>query len=368
MMNVRLIAEQDILTVSGERIGQPSDIVDASIRVGSGVLLPGLINTHDHLHRNHYPRLGSPPYPNAYVWANDLSTRFAPEVSHARSLPRDTALLFGALKNLLGGATTAVHHDRWESAFERDFPIRVPRIRTAHSLRLEHDLASTRSATRDARTPLAMHLAEGTDTLSADEVREADRVGLLDDRFIAVHMVGADADGIRRFRQSGAAVIWCPTSNEFLFGKTVPVELLAADISVLIGTDALLTGTGTILDELKAARGLGMIDDGRLLDGVGPAAARRLGLTKPSLSPGAPADVVLLRTSILDASPRDVALVLVGGMPRLADAGLGEIFDIAGVACEPLVVHGEEKLVAWPLARAAREVFALSPECARIVA
>ena len=362
-MNIRLVSEQNAVTVIGERIGEKSDRVDATIDVGTGELRPGLINAHDHLHRNHYPRLGSPPYANAYEWGEDLHSRCAAELARAAALPRDTALLFGALKNLLGGATTAVHHDRWEPAFERDFPIRVPRIHTAHSLRLEPDLA-----TSNGSRPLALHLAEGTDDDSADEVREAERIGLLHDHFVAVHMVGADDDGIARFRRSGAAVVWCPTSNEFLFGRTVPPSLLAPGADVLIGTDALLTGAGTLVDELGAARKLGAIDDGRLVDAVGRAGARRLGVTEPSLSAGAPADVVLFRASILDAQPRDVALVLVGGVPHIADEALAEIFDLAGVACEPLVVGGTVKLVASPLARAAREVFQLAPECARIVA
>ncbi len=111
-----------------------------------------------------------------------------------------------------------------------------------------------------------------------------------------------------------------------------------------------------------------MINDERLLDAVGRTAARRLGLMTPSLSAGAPADVVLFRAPILEASSRDVALVLVGGIPRLADATFGEVFELAGVACEPLKVGGEDKLVTSSLAHPAREVFALSPECARIVA
>lgn len=362
-MKIRLIAENDIVTVIDERIGEPPDIVDATIRVGTGVFHPGLINAHDHLHRNHYARLGSPPYRNAYDWGDDLHTRFVPELSRAATLPRDSALLFGALKNLLGGVTTAVHHDRWEPAFQRDFPIRVPRIHTAHSLRLEPGLTSGNGS-----APLAVHLAEGTDAASADEVREADRVGLLSEKFIAVHVVGPDADGIERFRRSGAALVWCPTSNEFLFGRTVPKTLLSRDVDVLIGTDALLTGTGTMLDELSAARTLGILDDERLLDAVGSVPARRLGLPRPSLSAGAPADLILFRRPVLEARPRDVALVLVGGMPRLADEELGVIFDLADAKCEPLMVGGKAKLVAAPLARAAREAFAVTPQCERIVA
>lgn len=364
-MRIRLLAGQEILTICDGRIGGPFDRVDATIRVGAGVFHPGLINAHDHLHRNHYPRVGARPYPNAYVWGAHIHARFATELAHARSLPRHSALLFGALKNILGGVTTAVHHDPWEPAFDHEFPIRVPRLATADSLGLDPALASPRYQRDAAR--MAMHLAEGTDLGAAEEVREADGLGLLDERFLCVHVVGADADGIRRIRRSGAAVVWCPTSNDFLLGRTLPPALVATRTDTLIGTDALVSGEGTILDELRAARRLGYVSDERLIAGVGLTAARRLGLAEPSLAAGSPADVILLRASLLDADAADVALVLVGGMPRLADAALGEIFERAGVPSEPLVVRGQPKLVAAPLATIAHEVFELSPECARIV-
>ncbi|HEY8311596.1 MAG TPA: hypothetical protein VIG47_13620, partial [Gemmatimonadaceae bacterium] len=45
---------------------------DITLRVPDGELHPGLINAHDHLHRNHYGRLGAPPYRNAYDWGDDI--------------------------------------------------------------------------------------------------------------------------------------------------------------------------------------------------------------------------------------------------------------------------------------------------------
>ena len=35
------------------------------------VILPGLINAHDHLEFNLYPRLGRGPYPNSKVWSEE---------------------------------------------------------------------------------------------------------------------------------------------------------------------------------------------------------------------------------------------------------------------------------------------------------
>jgi cytosine/adenosine deaminase-related metal-dependent hydrolase len=319
-MRLRIEAANLTLGVEDGVIVPPDGQFDATIRIPDGELRPGLINTHDHLHRNHYGRLGAPPYANAYEWGRDIHQRFAEEIEAGRALPRREALLRGAWKNLRAGVTTVVHHDPWEPDFERDFPIRVARVRTAHSLGFERDFSRAAAPDpTDPRQPLCIHLAEGTDALSAGEVRDLERLGYLDDRLLAVHVVGADADGIARLRASSAAVVWCPTSNEYLLGRTAPAELLAPGIDVLLGSDSLLSAAGDLLDELRAARRIGHLDDARLLDAVGATAARRLRLPPPSLAHGSPADLAVFRKPVLEATAKDVALVMVAGEIRVAD-------------------------------------------------
>jgi cytosine/adenosine deaminase-related metal-dependent hydrolase len=163
----------------------------------------------------------------------------------------------------------------------------------------------------------ALHVAEGVDRGAAEEVRTLAERGLLTRNLLAVHAVGADADGIAKLRASGAAIVWCPTSNRFLFGCTAPEELLAEGIDVLLGTDSLLTGAGTLLDELHAVRGI--FPDARLLDAVGAVASRRLGFPTPSLTLGGSADLVALGRSLPETALSDVALVMAGGKLRVLD-------------------------------------------------
>lgn len=368
-MRYRLAAADGTACVVADGRIAPADApCDFTVELGAVLLRPGLINAHDHLHRNHYPRLGAPPYPDAYAWGRDLHGRWADDIARCRALDRGDALLFGALKTLLGGATTVMHHDRWEPAFDGAFPVRVARTRVAHSPGLEPDLARAADGGPELRTrPLCIHLAEGTNAAAAGEVRALAERGLLDERLLAVHVVGADDDGVRRLRAAGAAVVWCPTSNAFLFGRTAPAALLAEGMDVLLGSDSLLTGDGTLLDELRAARALALLDDARLAAAVGETAARRLGLAPPSLAPGAAADLVALRRPLLDASAADVELVVVGGVPRLGDERFAELFERCGVATEALRIGHATKRVAAPLASVAQRVFDLAPECARIV-
>lgn len=301
------------VAIEGERIVAASGRFDLTLDVADADVRPGLINAHDHLHRNHYGRLGTPPYRSAYDWARDIQLRHAAHIADRHTMVRREALLIGARKNLSAGVTTVVHHDRWEADFERDFPLRVVRLANADSLGMTPDAIAVPPG-----TPFCLHLAEGVDERAAAEVARLDAMGLLTAELIAVHGVGLRADDVARFRAAGAALVWCPTSNRFLFGRTAPEALLGEGADVLLGSDSLLTGDGDLLDELRHARTLSLLADDRLEDAVGATAARRLGIAAPSLEPGARADLVLLTRPLLGASRRDVALVIAGGIPRVA--------------------------------------------------
>jgi hypothetical protein len=128
-----------------------------------------------------------------------------------------------------------------------------------------------------------------------------------------------------------------------------------------------LTGSGTLLDELREARALGYLSDDVLQEAVGSRAAVSLGLPAPSLDVGCAADLVLITRPLWEARARDIALVLVGGKPMLGEQRFAGLFERCGVTTELLDVGGVTKLVVSPLATVARRVFELSPDSARIL-
>jgi cytosine/adenosine deaminase-related metal-dependent hydrolase len=332
-MRLLIHARNRTVAVADGRIVEPDGGFDLQLSFPDADVAPGLINAHDHLHRNHYGRLGRPPYANAYAWAADIQAGDAHRIAEGRARDRRQALLDGAWKNLFCGVTTVVHHDPWEADFDDGFPLKVAPIPCADSLGMDPDLERPSGG-----GPWCLHLAEGADARAAREVDELDDRGLLGPDLIAVHGVGMDEDAVDRFRASGAALVWCPTSNRFLFGRTAPQALLAEGTDVLLGSDSRLTGDGDLLDEIRCARSLGLLDDGRLSGAVGEFAARRFGLPAPSLQPGSPADLIVVRKPVLDAGSQDVLLVLVDGAPRIADPALAE-------ALNPFVRKAEEKSV-----------------------
>lgn len=314
----------------------PDGRFDLTLRFPDADVRPGLINAHDHLHRNHYGRLGAPPYSDTGEWARDVQHRHRHAIAAGRTVPRRDALLAGAWKNLFAGVTTVVHHDAWEPDFDEGFPLRV--LRVAHADPIE-------AAPSHGCELFCLHLAEGIGPDAAAEVRALEARGLLNPALIAVHGVGMDADAIRRFRASGAALVWCPTSNLFLYGRTAPAELLAPGLDVLLGSDSLLSGAGNLLDELRVARSLGLVSDSRLANAVGAIAAKRLGGELPSLLPGSRADIVVLSKPLLEASADDVELVVAKGTVRVARPGVAPTIEASGATGRLMTLAGVTRWV-----------------------
>jgi cytosine/adenosine deaminase-related metal-dependent hydrolase len=280
------------------------------------LLLPGLINAHDHLEFALFPRLGHPPYGNASAWAADIHRPEESPVKEQRAVPRETRLLWGALRNLVCGVTTVAHHNPWEPIFDDpEFPVRVvKRFGWAHSLEFSRDITRKFRKT-PSRWPFIIHAAEGIDEGARAEIPRLEAMGVLRGNTVLVHAVAVDEGGWRTIARRGASVIWCPTSNKFLFGRTIPPRRLRGPVPIALGTDSPLTSAGDMIDEMRAARKTGRLTAGEIYEMVTAGAARVLRL-KPER-----ADFVAVRDT--GQSPAHALsrlkpeMVIVGGKIRL---------------------------------------------------
>jgi cytosine/adenosine deaminase-related metal-dependent hydrolase/ubiquinone/menaquinone biosynthesis C-methylase UbiE len=341
-------------------IGEPtacgSQSAASSLDLRGYLLFPGLINSHDHLEFALFPRLGRGGYKNFLEWAEDIHCADSSTVREHRNIPREARLRWGGIRNLLCGVTTVSHHNPYEEAvFENRFPVRVVReYGWAHSFALDGDAASKRRATPPGR-PFIMHLAEGIDAHSAADIEKVAREFPLDSQCVFVHCLGLDASGREMIRQSGAALVWCPSSNVFLFGRTLGAGELRSFPGLVLGNDSPLTAEGDLLDEIRFALEHTEIQPDELYKMVTKRAARVLGLQdgEGTIQPGARADFFAVRDQGLSPartlgqiSQRNVELVVVGGHIHLASP---EIMRRASNAvCEglnPLRVDGELRWV-----------------------
>jgi cytosine/adenosine deaminase-related metal-dependent hydrolase len=293
------------------------------------LLLPGLINSHDHLEFNLFPRVSNGIHANYIEWAASI---FHPDCTPLREhlrLPKAIRLVWGGLKNLLSGVTTVSHHNPFDAkVFDTGFPVRVVRsFGWAHSLHFSPDIARLFKKT-PREWPFLVHAAEGTDARARAEVADLSRAGVLSGRTALIHGVGIDAEALDVVRRHRSSLVWCPSSNIFTLGRTVGDHVLRSDLDIALGTDSALTGEGDLIDELRAARAHGAVQPAALFGMVTAAAAKVLRLRRGegAIQENGVADVV----AVMDRgeTPADALrelrpeLVIVGGKIKLTSQRL----------------------------------------------
>jgi cytosine/adenosine deaminase-related metal-dependent hydrolase len=176
-----------------------------------------------------------------------------------------------------------------------------------------------------------------------------------------VHGIGLDARGMSLLRARGAALVWCPTSNVFLFGRTHTRETIQALPRVALGSDSPLTAHGDLLDEVRFARVAVGIPAEALYALVTTSAAQVLRLKngEGTLRIGAFADLIGVRDAGLSpadtlatTSCHDVELVIVAGQVQLASSDvLTRLPRSVTTGLRPLQIDGQVRWVRAPLNR-----------------
>nr|WP_233175326.1 amidohydrolase family protein [Dyella sp. ASV24] len=337
------------------------------------LIFPGLINAHDHLHVNAVPPLATTEvFANSYAWIDAFQAHFgAPSVEAALQVSKAVRLRHGGLKNLLAGATCVAHHDPWHEVLDAgDFPVALLRD-YGWSYALGWSFYGPPVQQSFARTPMdrpwLIHLAEGTDATAQTELAQLDQLGCLDSRSILVHGVGLCEQDIERIIATGAGVVWCPTSNQRLLGRTLHPRRLADAGRLALGTDSRLSGSRDLLEELRHVAAGSELETWQWLGLVTADAARILRMpSRGALHPGAHADLVVVEDrggdpvrSLVGISRAQLRAVVRDGLPRIADPDFADWFDAAGVETVPITLDGRPKLLAKSLADP--EVIALEP-------
>jgi cytosine/adenosine deaminase-related metal-dependent hydrolase len=298
------------------------------------LILPGLINCHDHLEFNLFPRLGRGPYPNAVAWAEDIYHPHRSPVKEHLAVPKAVRLRWGGLKNLLSGVTTVAHHNPYDpEVFEDGFPVRVvKRFGWAHSLHFSSDLAE-RYRARSQRRPFLIHAAEGTDANAVSEIHELERAGVLRSHTVLIHGVGINCDSLKLLQRRRASVVWCPSSNLFMLSQTLRPEVLRSGIPIGLGTDSALTCQDDLAGELGVARRAGCLSAADVYPMVTTRAARMLGLDRGEGEIREHGIADLLAVPDSGGNPAEAlrefrpALVILGGQIQLVSTNLASRID-----------------------------------------
>ncbi|MEI6245062.1 MAG: amidohydrolase family protein [Acidobacteriota bacterium] len=358
-------------------VGEAPRRHDVVVDVDGAYVLPGLVNAHDHLELNHYGLLKSRDrYTNVSQWISDMTPRLRedPKIRVGQSHRLAHRLFIGGLKNLLSGVTTVAHHNPLYREIGRFCPVRVVReFGWAHSFLLEDQPVGARGepgglvVERHRGTPrdqpFVVHLSEGVDSAAHAEFELFSASGCLTPNAAIVHGVALTPDQWHRLAERGGGLVWCPASNLFLFGRTPNVRALLDDprlrSRVALGSDSRISGARDLLSEVKVAQQASPVTPTELLHMVttGPAELLRL-KSAGQIATGRPADLTVLPnhadsagTSLLNASRKDVKLVMIAGRPLIGDTSFAQVFRERRVRTRPVVVDRAHKLMDASIAR-----------------
>lgn len=318
-----------------------------------GTIYPGLVDLHNHLAYSYLPLWNVPRrYCNRYQWRDD--GRYAQDVKASFDLLNahegypQAMVRFAECRQLFGGTTTGQgigtngkfsrrsHYKglmrNIEQPIEEGFP-------AARSVLDEYDSAKVRSDLLPKLAeghPFLYHLSEGTDGSSRAKFLNLKLDGddwAIRGNLICIHCLGLH-DGDFAQLKHAAGMVWSPTSNLLLYGKTCNmVAAVASGTQIAIGADWSPSGCKNLLGELKVARAVcaaqgAALSAQRLVEAVTCVPARMIGWGKyvGSIAAGMRADLLILAGAtadpydqLIDATEDQIRAVLIDGRIRLAE-------------------------------------------------
>ena len=337
------------------------------------LVMPGLINAHDHLGFALHPRLADPPYRNYVDWGEDIHRKFPDVFDRYRAVPKHVRLWWGGIRNLLCGVTTVCHHDPlWPELKRDEFPVRVvQRYGWAHSLALGGDMRAAYAATHKD-WPFIVHACEGVDELARRELATLDRLGCLGANTVLVHGLAISPDDVVLLARRGNSLVVCPSSNFFLFEELPDLTILGKIGRLALGSDSPLTAAGDLLDEIRFAvdgYGLPARQIWRMVTTTS-AEILKLGKFAGSICESGVADLIAVRDSGLDPARQlaalrveDVELAMIGGRVHLAsDAIFDRLPETLTRGLEPLLVGMAIRWLRAPVGNLLRQAQAILGE------
>ena len=384
----------DTIMCVGPTCSAAAGAATASVIDTQGIIFPGLIDSHNHIlfdifneddwaptqsYTNHNQWGSSPRYGamvDAKQWLNgELDVPGIASVSLGCELDK-----YGELKGLIAGTTSifgaatpgnkACYGSLSRTIDQSPNGLPDDKIQGAtlfpSTSSADAVCANLASGKTDA---YVIHVAEGIDATALKEFATLNTITTVDGcAFVPqTTIVHGAALGDAEFTQmaaSGMSLVWSPQSNVFLYGAgtvftaTANIPLaMSKGINIALAPDWSIGGSQNILDELRFADKVdnaawgNILTPQELVKMVTTHAAKALALDTVlgSITVGKKADLMIIGgdaanpyDALLAATPADVRLVLVGGVPLYGDKALQPIAQVSP-ACEDLDICCQAK-------------------------
>lgn len=332
------------------------------------IAFPGLINSHDHLDFNLFPQTGNRIYNNYAEWGKDIHIKNKGTIDAVLKIPQHIRTQWGLYKNLLNGVTTVVNHGDKLNIKSNLINV-IQSTNCLHSTQFEKNWRWKLNNIFTKNQPYVIHIGEGTDKASRDEIDELIKWNLFKKKLIGVHGVAMDDKQAGSFK----ALIWCPASNNFLLNSTAIIDELKTKTSILFGTDATLTASWNMWEQLRIARGTLLLTDEELFDSLTKNAAtiwKRNNIA--SINVNKQADIIVANANnktgfdaFYSLNPEDIQLILRKGEILLFDEEIKNQLaatNLSFSAFSKICINGKVKYIYGDITGLMNEILSYYPD------
>jgi len=314
-----------IIEVNNSNFDAKKNNEDLSFDFDEAIAFPGLINSHDHLEFNLFPKLGDRIYNDYVDWGNDINIKNKEQINIIKQVPKDLSLRWGIYKNLICGVTTIVNHGKKIVTYFENLPDVFTEYHFLHSIRIEKHW-KLKLLLKSPKWPFLIHIGEGKNQESFDEINKLIKYNFLNKELIGIHAISMNAKQSKKFK----AIIWCPDSNLFLYNKTANISEIKKYTSILFGTDSTLSANWNIWNHLRLARQFDYLNDKELYYSLTENASYIWDFKlKGKIEKNMIADIVICKKKFTDIwesfyniNPEDILLIVKNGRCIFIDSVL----------------------------------------------
>lgn len=394
-----ILVENDTILCVAEECSAHSRAASATVIDTHGVISPGLIDAHNHIGYDFLPEWipsDMALFMNRYEWADNPEYEAFVQpyaANRATGTHYCPAAKWAELRSIAHGTTTIQGQGFQQKCIERlarnaENYTRLGPSEVQTYIGSVRDIADTASSGVD-RTKLVANFRSGSTTrffvhmtegyagsnielefmsFAGRDMRANRTIGLLRDTdtdatpfrtAVLIHALGLSEAEIDEASLAGARIVWSPSSNLVLYGRTANIAaMLEAGLTIGIGPDWTPSGEDELLSEMRFAHrygetsGVGALTPERIWRMATSDGADVVGLELfiGQLAEGYRADITVFgRTgedpyrAVLDSRAEDVRLVMIDGLVHYGDLEL-ESLALNGL-CDTIDACGRAKFL-----------------------